>query len=140
MSRNRWIAAVVAAAIGLGLWTMSWTTPLTSAPAPADPGQTGFEGKVLFVRSDLYQSEFHVLQHAKVRHFGSHCFLVGQVLDSRGGGDALKGKTVWLNLASIRAIVEHDDADSAKKMLKSLPQVQQFPPPLEAIQPPKPKP
>jgi hypothetical protein len=119
MSRNRWLAVGVAVAIGLCL--LLWTSRTTSAPAPADPGQTSFQGKVLLVRSGLYPADAYILEQGKVRTFGSHAFLVGKVVDAMSA-QAAKGKNVWLNLANITSIVECEDADSAKKMLKALPQ------------------
>jgi hypothetical protein len=119
MSRNRWLAVGGAVVIGLGL--LSWTARSTSAPAPADPGQTSFQGKVLLVRSSLYPADAYVLEQGKVRTFASHAFLVGKVVDAISS-PAAKGKTVWLNLAHITSIIECDDADGAKKMLKTLPQ------------------
>jgi hypothetical protein len=119
MSRNRWLAVGGAVVIGLGL--LSWTARTTSAPAPPDPGQTSFQGKVLLVRSSLYPADAYVLELGKVRTFGSHAFLVGKVVDALSS-PAAKGKTVWLNMANIPSIVECDDADGAKKMLQTLPQ------------------
>jgi hypothetical protein len=109
----------MAVVIGLGL--LSWTARTTSAPAPADPGQTSFQGKVFLVRSSLYPADAYVLEQGKVRTFASYAFLVGRVVDAISG-QAAKGKTVWLNMASITSIVECDDGDGAKKMLKTLPQ------------------
>jgi hypothetical protein len=108
-------------AVATGLCLLLWTSRTTSAPAPADPGQTSFQGKVLLVRSSLYPADAYILEQGKVRTFGSHAFLVGKVVDLMSV-QAAKGKTVWLNLANIKSIVECEDADSAKKMLKTLPQ------------------
>lgn len=94
--------------------------PIDGRPAPAEANASAFRGKVLLVRSN-FGMEAIVLEEVKVRQFGEHAFLLGKVVESQGGHGSLKGKTVWQNMSEITQIVECEDAEKAKKMLKTLP-------------------
>jgi hypothetical protein len=120
MLRNRWFAGVALVVVGLCFVSFSRTTRTTAAPSP-DTEQTSFRGKVLLVRSG-YGMETHILEQVRVRQFGAQAFLLGKVVEATGSRDALKGKTVWLNLTGITQIIECADVAGAKKTLKSLPQ------------------
>lgn len=123
MFRNRWfVAAVVALTIALGIVSASLMTRTTAAPAPSDTTPPGFRGKVLLIQSDFGMNAI-ALEEVKVRQFGEHAFLLGKVVESQGGHGSLKGKTVWQNMHSVTRIIECENAEEAKKMLKTLPGV-----------------
>ncbi|HEY7311696.1 MAG TPA: hypothetical protein VH643_20200 [Gemmataceae bacterium] len=120
MFRNRWfLSAVLALTVALGIVSASLMTRTTAAPAPSDTTPPGFRGKVLLVRSN-FGMEVIVLEEVKVRQFGEHAFLLGKVVESRGGRGSLKGKTVWQNLNGVTQIIECDNAEEAKKTLKTI--------------------
>jgi hypothetical protein len=121
MFRNRWfVAATLVLMIALGLMLASLTTRTTAAPAPSDADQASFRGKVLLVHFNFGMGAI-VLEEVKVRKFGEHAFLLGKVVEPQSGQGSLKGKTVWQNMNGITQIVECENAEGAKKMLKSLP-------------------
>jgi hypothetical protein len=121
MFRSRWfVVALFAFTITLGLMLASLTTRTTAAPAPSDADQASFRGKVLLIHHN-YGMAVIVLEEVKVRRIGEHAFLLGKVVESQGGIGSLKGKTVWQNMNGITQIVECENAEGAKKMLKTLP-------------------
>jgi hypothetical protein len=121
MFRNRWfVASTLVLTIALGILSASWMTRTTAAPAPSDTDQASFRGKVLLVHFNFGMGAI-VLEEVKVRKFGEHAFLLGKVVESQGGHGSLKGKTVWHNMNGITQIVECENVEGAKKILKTLP-------------------
>jgi hypothetical protein len=121
MFRNGWfVASTLVLTIALGILSTSWMTRTTAAPAPSDADQASFRGKVLLVQFNFGMGAI-VLEEVKVRKFGEHAFLLGKVVESQSGTGPLKGKTVWHNMNGITQIVECENAEGAKKMLKTLP-------------------
>jgi hypothetical protein len=121
MFKNRWaVATAVAGVIFLCLVSLCWTPRTAATPAGSDADQNAFKGKVLLVRSS-FGAESYVLEGVKVRQFGNNPFLVGKALEASGGRTDCKGKTMWLNMATVTSIIECDDAEEAKKLLKATP-------------------
>lgn len=117
------VAVVLALALTVLLWLLapSWTTPTVAAPKPSAISESAdFKNKVLLLRFE-YGMESVVLEQVKVRQFGDRAFLVGKVVEAQSGKDSLKGKTVWQNVDHIAQIIECENADEAKKTLKTLP-------------------
>jgi hypothetical protein len=120
MLKKRWaIATAAACVLGLCLVSLSWVPRTAATPVASDADQAAFRGKVLLVRSVL---ESFILERAKVRQFGAHSFLVGTALEASASQGDVKGKTLWLNMNTVTSIVECEDADGAKKILKGAPQ------------------
>jgi hypothetical protein len=115
MIRRRLRLIFALAAVSL-FATLCWLAPLpkTTQAAPAPSGDTLFKGKVLLVHRSNMMGVF-LLEKAQMQKMGDCSWLVG-----KGAADdsSAKGRTVWLRMESIVAIIEYDNLKDAKKALE----------------------
>lgn len=124
MSASRFAVALsFAFVLGLSLWLLSPPASRGKAPVPKPSGvdEASLTGKVVVLKTGM--TEHLALESVKVRRLGDHVFLVGKVVESQSGGEALKEKTVWQSLNEITQIIECDNAEAAKKTLEAMPKM-----------------
>lgn len=116
MNRRRmpWVIVLGTALVLASLW---WLAPLskTTQAAPAPSGDAAFKGKVLLVHSSNMLAVF-LLEKAQVQKVGDALWLMGKYAAE---DDSYEGRTVWLRMEHIIAIVEYDDLKQARKAVKS---------------------
>jgi hypothetical protein len=115
--KRKVIPLVLTMAAVVILASLFWLSPLsrTSQAAPVPSGEAAFKGKVLLVHTSNMMAVF-LLEKAQVQKVGDCSWLVGKgaIEDA-----SYTGRTIWLRMEHIVAILEYDDLKQGRKALES---------------------
>ena len=119
MTRSRlWAAALVtliAVLAAVHLRASDADKPVT-AEKSATTNSVVFQGKVVAVVTSAEPLDFLPLTEVRTELLGDRTFLVGRCAASIGGG--IKGTTVWVSLKDVRRLLEFDNLDAIKQVVR----------------------
>ena len=110
-----WLSGVIVAIL-FCTWAAGPSSSQDAAkPAPA--ADKDFAGKFLVISFKSAAQHGAVLEKAQVKRLGDQSFLVGKAVDDGQEGNWQKGRTVWLALGDLAAIVEFDDLEQLRRAM-----------------------
>lgn len=89
-----------------------------AAAQQADPPQTEFAGKFLSIVKKSEPAFSYNLEKVEVKKLGNEYFLAGVGTDDEFPGNWMKGKTVWIALSDVSAIMVFSSLKDLRDMLR----------------------
>jgi hypothetical protein len=115
MSKSWWVAA--GALVAVVLVGSNWVCAAKGQKRRPEV-RIEFAKKITVIAMKFDPQQLTPMDSVTIKRLGEKTFLVGRVIGSINGEDWRKGTTVWIPVQDIHQLVEFDNVEQLKKVLK----------------------